>query len=68
MAVLSMSAIQHACTVNSRVGTMRPGPEGLQRYIDDIRQGKGQSAKQYSARYICSLVADFHRCAPQADS
>lgn len=36
-------------------------PAGLQRYIDDIRQGKGQSPKQYSARYICSLVADFHR-------
>lgn len=36
-------------------------PEGLRRYIDDIRQGKGQNPKQYSARYICSLVADFHR-------
>jgi hypothetical protein len=24
-------------------------------------QGQGQSGKQYSARYICSLVADFHR-------
>lgn len=32
-----------------------------QRYIDDIRQGKGRSGKQYSARYVCSLVADFHR-------
>jgi hypothetical protein len=30
-------------------------------YIDTIRQGKGQYPKQYSARYICSLVADFHR-------
>ncbi len=36
-------------------------PEGLQRYIDDIRQGKGQNPKQYSSRYVCSLVADFHR-------
>lgn len=36
-------------------------PEGLRRYIDDIRKGKGQNPKQYSARYICSLVADFHR-------
>jgi fructose-1,6-bisphosphatase I len=26
-----------------------------------VRQGKGESGKQYSARYICSLVADFHR-------
>eukprot|EP01018_Ginkgo_biloba_P040095 Gb_12617 [translate_table: standard] len=36
-------------------------PEGLRRYIDTIRQGKGQNPKKYSARYICSLVADFHR-------
>ena len=26
-----------------------------------LRRGRGQSGKQYSARYICSLVADFHR-------
>jgi len=37
------------------------GPKGLQQYIDTIRQGKGQNPKQYSARYICSLVGDFHR-------
>lgn len=36
-------------------------PEGLRRYIDTIRQGKGEFPKKYSARYICSLVADFHR-------
>jgi len=36
-------------------------PAGLQQYIDTIRQGKGQNPKQYSARYICSLVGDFHR-------
>lgn len=36
-------------------------PRGLQQYIDDIRQGKGQNPKKYSARYICSLVADLHR-------
>lgn len=36
-------------------------PKGLQRYIDTIRQGKGQNAKKYSARYICSLVGDLHR-------
>jgi fructose-1,6-bisphosphatase len=36
-------------------------PKGLQAYIDTIRQGKGQNPKQYSARYICSLVGDFHR-------
>ncbi|KAK3000385.1 hypothetical protein RJ639_022340 [Escallonia herrerae] len=36
-------------------------PEGLRRYIDTVRQGKGKNPKKYSARYICSLVADFHR-------
>ncbi|KAH9297413.1 hypothetical protein KI387_029095, partial [Taxus chinensis] len=36
-------------------------PDGLRRYIDTVRQGKGQNPKKYSARYICSLVADFHR-------
>ncbi|VAI92465.1 unnamed protein product [Triticum turgidum subsp. durum] len=36
-------------------------PEGLKKYIDTIRQGKGQHPKKYSARYVCSLVADFHR-------
>ncbi|CAK9223259.1 unnamed protein product [Sphagnum troendelagicum] len=36
-------------------------PSGLQRYIDNIRQGKSQTRKKYSARYICSLVADLHR-------
>lgn len=35
--------------------------EGLRRYIDTVRQGKGLFPKKYSARYICSLVADFHR-------
>ncbi|KAF9600851.1 hypothetical protein IFM89_013131 [Coptis chinensis] len=36
-------------------------PEGLRRYIDTVRQGNGKYPKKYSARYICSLVADFHR-------
>ncbi|XP_048128300.1 fructose-1,6-bisphosphatase, chloroplastic [Rhodamnia argentea] len=36
-------------------------PNGLRRYIDTVRQGKGRYPKKYSARYICSLVADFHR-------
>ncbi|MCL7042921.1 hypothetical protein MKW94_004773 [Papaver nudicaule] len=36
-------------------------PEGLRKYIDTVRQGKGKFPKKYSARYICSLVADFHR-------
>lgn len=36
-------------------------PEGLKSYITDIRTGRSESGKQYSSRYICSLVGDFHR-------
>lgn len=36
-------------------------PVGLRRYIDNVRQGKGQTRKQYSARFIGSFVADLHR-------
>ena len=33
----------------------------LRKYISTVRSGKGQSGKQYAARYVCSLVADLHR-------
>ncbi|GBF89532.1 hypothetical protein Rsub_02250 [Raphidocelis subcapitata] len=36
-------------------------PDGLRRYIDTIQRGEGEHPKQYSARYVCSLVADVHR-------
>jgi|TARA_B110000259_G_scaffold76773_1_gene90030 fructose-1,6-bisphosphatase I len=36
-------------------------PEGLRAYITDVRSGNGATKKQYSARYVCSLVTDFHR-------
>ena len=36
-------------------------PEGLRSYITDVRNGRGESGKSYSARYICSLVGDAHR-------
>eukprot|EP01038_Epipyxis_sp_PR26KG_P012488 gene12488-16754_t len=36
-------------------------PTGLRRYINDIKDGKSQWGKRYSSRYVCSLVADFHR-------
>jgi fructose-1,6-bisphosphatase I len=36
-------------------------PQGLREYIDSIRRGEGETGKQYSARYVCSLVADVHR-------
>jgi fructose-1,6-bisphosphatase I len=36
-------------------------PVGLQNYVQDIKDGKGRSGERYSSRYICSMVADFHR-------
>lgn len=34
---------------------------GVQRYIDHLRQTDRATGRPYSARYIGSLVADFHR-------
>ena len=34
---------------------------GMQRYIDHLRQTDKATGRPYSARYIGSLVADFHR-------
>eukprot|EP01038_Epipyxis_sp_PR26KG_P014476 gene14476-19432_t len=36
-------------------------PSGLTDYINNIKQGNGQSGLTYTSRYIGSLVADFHR-------
>mmetsp|Transcript_36066 Transcript_36066/g.36751 ORF Transcript_36066/g.36751 Transcript_36066/m.36751 type:complete len:366 (-) Transcript_36066:152-1249(-) len=36
-------------------------PEGLRRYISDIKDGHSAWGKRYSSRYVCSLVADVHR-------
>lgn len=36
-------------------------PQGLQQYIQNIKDGLGQSKTRYSSRYVCSLVADLHR-------
>jgi fructose-1,6-bisphosphatase I len=36
-------------------------PAGLRRYVEDVRAGRGATKKKYSARYVCSLVTDFHR-------
>lgn len=35
--------------------------ENLKKYIDDLKDPSGPSGKPYSARYIGSLVGDFHR-------
>lgn len=36
-------------------------PKGLQRWIYDAKRGLTPSGTIYSSRYVCSLVADFHR-------
>lgn len=36
-------------------------PKGLQTYIENLKSGQNESKKRYSSRYVCSLVADFHR-------
>lgn len=33
----------------------------LRAYIEDIQKGEGESGKQYSSRYIGSMVGDVHR-------
>lgn len=35
-------------------------PPGLQRYITDMKLGKGQTGQPYALVYVCSLVADVH--------
>ena len=37
-------------------------PEGLSRYVEDVKNGRGrQQGVRYSLRYVCSLVADVNR-------
>lgn len=36
-------------------------PLGLQRYVEDIKQGNGETGNTYTARYIGSMVGDLHR-------
>jgi fructose-1,6-bisphosphatase I len=33
----------------------------MAKYIDNLKNGKGESGKKYSSRYIGSMVADVHR-------
>lgn len=35
-------------------------PEGLRRYVNDMKQGLGQTKTPYDLVYVCSLVADVH--------
>merc|ERR1719395_299763 len=33
----------------------------LQKYIDDLQNGQGETGKRYTSRYIGSMVGDVHR-------
>jgi len=35
--------------------------EGLQKYVDDVKKGQGETGKKYTSRYIGSMVGDVHR-------
>mmetsp|Transcript_11646 Transcript_11646/g.16533 ORF Transcript_11646/g.16533 Transcript_11646/m.16533 type:complete len:385 (-) Transcript_11646:50-1204(-) len=35
--------------------------EGLRTYVNNLKEGKGESGSKYSARYIGSMVGDVHR-------
>src|SRR4029079_13415674 len=35
--------------------------EGVRRYVDGLKMADGDTGRPYSARYVGSLVADFHR-------
>lgn len=35
-------------------------PDGLRRYIGDMKTGSGQSGEKFDLVYVCSLVADVH--------
>ena len=70
--LICSAALLKACTQGTLLWCMQryalSCTGSVRRYIDDVRRGRGQSGKQYSARYICSLVADFHRCAPKGSA
>lgn len=46
---------------SANTGNQRFWSEGVKRYIDSLHESDPKQNKPYSARYIGSLVADFHR-------
>jgi fructose-1,6-bisphosphatase I len=49
----------HIYSVNE--GNQHSWPEGIQRYVDWLKEEDEGSGRPYGARYVGSLVADFHR-------
>jgi fructose-1,6-bisphosphatase I len=48
-------------TYSVNEGNYNKWPSGLKRYIDDLKSICPEKKRPYSARYVGSLVADFHR-------
>jgi fructose-1,6-bisphosphatase I len=49
----------HIYSVNE--GNYASWSEGMRRYVDWLKQDDAKTGRPYSARYVGSLVADFHR-------
>ena len=49
----------HIYSVNE--GNCGSWSEGMRRYVDWLKQDDAETGRPYSARYVGSLVADFHR-------
>lgn len=49
----------HIYSVNE--GNYASWPEGTRRYVDWLKEDDAKTGRPYSARYVGSLVADFHR-------
>src|SRR6185295_11551895 len=50
---------QHGSIYSANEANADTFPEGYRKYLAHLRSGK--AGRQYSSRYIGSLVADFHR-------
>ncbi len=58
----SISVPTRGCFYSLNEGRSSDWPSGLIKYINNIKNGLGTNKNvKYSSRYVCSLVADFHR-------
>ncbi len=48
-------------TYSINEGNYTKWSEGLRKYVDDLKSDNKTAGRPYSARYVGSLVADFHR-------
>ena len=57
----TLNCPQHGPYYSLNDGREPDWPSGLRRYIYDAKRGKTPCGTTFSARYVCSLVADVHR-------